>query len=98
MRLVISEIDIGGVYFLPLLFAGVLALAAATAMAYPLNRYRHSRLFYRPPLAFQALAIIHTRLVGIFASPVGIRPSSPYAVRRGTRVDACKHVSGTGGS
>ena len=60
------EISIGGVYFPPLLLAGLLGglLAAVTALA--LNRYRLSRFFVYPPGAFVALAVIYTCLIGAF--------------------------------
>jgi hypothetical protein len=64
------EFAIGGVYFPPLLIAGILGVLAAALTAMLLNRYRLSRFFYNPPLIFVALAIIYTALIGTFLIPV----------------------------
>ncbi len=70
MQYIPSEFAIGGVYFPPLLIAGILGAAAAVLTAYLLNRYRLSRYFYYPPLVFLALAVIYTGLLGTFVIPV----------------------------
>ena len=64
------EFAIGGVYFPPLLIAGILGVAAAALTAMLLNRYRLSRFIYYPPLVFLALAVIYTVLIGTFLIPV----------------------------
>jgi hypothetical protein len=64
------EFTIGGVYFPPLLIAGILGLTAAVLTARLLNRYRLSRYFFYPPLVFLALAVIYTGLIGTFIIPV----------------------------
>jgi hypothetical protein len=64
------EFTIGGVYFPPLLIAGILGVTAAVLTAMLLNRYRLSRYFFYPPLVFLALAVIYTGLIGIFIIPV----------------------------
>ena len=64
-----KEFAIGGIYFPPLLIAGLLGVLAATLTAVLLNRYRLSRLFYYPQLAFLALAVIYTGLIGTFIIP-----------------------------
>lgn len=69
MSLIPSEISIGGVYFPPLLLAGILGVVAATATAYLLNRYRLSRFFLNPPLVYLALAVIYTAFIGTFLIP-----------------------------
>ncbi|MDH3792758.1 MAG: DUF1656 domain-containing protein [Rhodospirillales bacterium] len=70
MQYLPSEFAIGGVYFPPLLIAGILGVVAALLTAMLLNRYRLSRLFYYPPLVFLALAVIYTGLLGTFVIPV----------------------------
>jgi hypothetical protein len=64
------EFTIGGVYFPPLLIAGILGVAAAVLTTMLLNRYRLSRFFFYPPLVFLALAVIYTGLIGTFLIPV----------------------------
>jgi len=59
------EFTLGGVYFPPLLIAGLLGVLAAVLTATLLNRYR----FY-PPLVFIALAVIYTGLIGTFFIPM----------------------------
>ena len=70
MELIPSEVDLGGVYFPPLLLASLFGAVAAAATAYGLNRYRLSRFFYYPPVVFLALAVIYTGLIGTFFIPV----------------------------
>jgi len=65
-----KEFVIGGVYFPPLLIAGILGVLAAALTAMLLNRYRLSRFLYNPPLVFLALAVIYTGLIGTFLIPV----------------------------
>jgi hypothetical protein len=64
------EFTIGGVYFPPLLIAGILGVLASALTAMLLNRYRLSRFLYNPPLVFLALAVIYTGLIGTFLIPV----------------------------
>jgi hypothetical protein len=64
------EFTISGVYFPPLLIAGLLGVAAASLTVRLLNRYRLSRYFFYPPLVFVALAVIYTGLIGTFFIPV----------------------------
>jgi hypothetical protein len=70
MQYIPSEVAIGGVYFPPLLIAGILGVVVALLTAMLLNRYRLSRMFYYPPLVFLALAVIYTGLLGTFVIPV----------------------------
>jgi hypothetical protein len=65
-----KEFVIGGVYFPPLLIAGILGVLAAALTAMLLNRYRLSQFLYNPPLVFLALAVIYTGLIGTFIIPV----------------------------
>ena len=66
MQLIPSEFSIAGVYFPPLLIAGLLGAVAAWLTAQLLNRYRLSRFFAYPPLVFLALAVIYTVAFGTF--------------------------------
>ena len=70
MSYVPHEFTLGGVYFPPLLIAGLLGVLAAVLTATLLNRYRLSRFFFYPPLVFIALAVIYTGLIGTFLIPV----------------------------
>jgi hypothetical protein len=69
MHLIPSEFVIGGVYFPPMLVAGLLGTAAAWLSAVLLNRFRLSRFFAYPPLVFLALAAIYTIAIGTFVIP-----------------------------
>ena len=66
MQYIPSEFAIGGVYFPPLLIAGMLGVLAAGVTVMLFNRYRLSRYFYYPPMIFLALVVIYTGLVGTF--------------------------------
>ena len=70
MNYIPHEFTIGGIYFPPLLIAGILGVLAAALTAMLLNRYRLSRYIYNPPLVFLALAVIYTGLIGTFLIPV----------------------------
>jgi hypothetical protein len=65
-----SEVSIGGVYFPPLLLAGIVGMILAWLTAILLNRYRLSRFFAYPPVVFIALAVIFTGLIGTLFIPV----------------------------
>jgi hypothetical protein len=69
MQLIPSEFVIGGVYFPPILIAGLLGTAAAWLTAQLLNRFRLSRFFAYPPLVLLALAVICTVVLGTYALP-----------------------------
>ena len=70
MHFIPKEFVIGGIYFPPLLIAGILGVLAAALTAMLLNRYRLSQFLYNPPLVFLALAVIYTGLIGTFLIPV----------------------------
>ena len=70
MHYIPKEFAIGGVYFPPLLIAGILGVTAAVLTAMLLNRFRLSRYFFYPPLVFVALAAIYTIIIGTFIIPV----------------------------
>lgn len=69
MQLIPSEFIIGGVYFPPMLIAGLLGTAAAWLTTHLLNRFRLSRFFAYPPLALLALAVTYTVVLGTFFIP-----------------------------
>ena len=69
MNYIPHEFTIGGVYFPPLLIAGILGVTAAVLTAMLLNRYRLSRYFFYPPLVFLALAVVYTVIIGTFIVP-----------------------------
>jgi len=66
MQNIPSEFAIGGVFMPPLLVAALLGTLAAVVTARLLNRYRLSKYFFYPPLAFFALMIIYTVVIGTF--------------------------------
>ena len=66
MHFIPKEFTIGGVYFPPLLVAGIIGVTAAVFTAMLLNRFRLSRYFFYPPLVFLALAVIYTVIIGTF--------------------------------
>jgi hypothetical protein len=70
MNYIPHEFVIGGIYFPPLLIAGILGVLASALTAMLLNRYRLSRFLYNPPLVFLALSVIYTGLIGTFLIPV----------------------------
>jgi hypothetical protein len=70
MSYVPHEFFIGEVYFPPLLIAAFLGVVLAALTAIALNRYRLSRFFFYPPLAFVALAVIYTGVIGTYIIPI----------------------------
>jgi len=68
-ELIPSEFVIGGVYFPPMLIAGLLGTVAAWLTAMLLNRFRLSRFLAYPPLVFLALAVVYTIAVGTYVIP-----------------------------
>ena len=60
-----AEFQILGVYFPPLFVMIVGGLLCATACAKLLNRSGLSRFFWHPPLAFAALWLLATALIGL---------------------------------
>ncbi|MHC4991379.1 MAG: DUF1656 domain-containing protein [Planctomycetota bacterium] len=61
-----SELTIAGVYFPPALLVGVLGLLAAWVVAKLLNRTRLARYFWNPPLAFLAMWLLFSAIIGLF--------------------------------
>jgi hypothetical protein len=60
------ELAIGGVYFPPMLVAGMLGLIATVMTTRLLNRYKLSKHFFYPPVVSVALMIIYTVFIGTF--------------------------------
>ncbi len=59
-ELIPKELSLGGVYFPPMLIAGLLGTAGAWLTAMLLNRYRLSRYLANPQLVFLALSVLYT--------------------------------------
>jgi Protein of unknown function (DUF1656). len=57
------ELNLGGVYFPPLLVAATIGLAATYGLTRALNYYRLSRYFASPPLVFLSMAVIFSGLI-----------------------------------
>ena len=66
MGTVPHEFAIGGVYMPPLLVAAVFGTLATGVTARLLNRYRLSRYFSNAPLAYLAMIVTYTVLIGSF--------------------------------
>ena len=64
------EIAIGGIYFPPVMFAIILGVIVAEVTGRLLNRSDLTRFIWHPPLFFIALAVICTRLVGLYLIPI----------------------------
>ncbi len=64
------EIAIGGIYFPPVMFAIILGVIVAEVTGRLLNRFDLTRFIWHPPLFFIALAVICTRLVGLYLIPI----------------------------
>ena len=63
---VASEVQILGVYFPPLFVSIMAGLLCATVFAKLLNVTRISRFFWHPQLAYAALWLLATALIGLF--------------------------------
>lgn len=64
-----SEISLGWAYIPPILIDVLLGLVLAYAIATGLNVSKLSRFFVHPPLAFVALWVLATSLIGLFILP-----------------------------
>ena len=65
-----GEIALGGIYLPPVMPAVLLGMLLAAAVAAVLNRLNLTRFIWHPPLFFVALAVVCTRLVGLFIIPI----------------------------
>ena len=64
------EISFGGIYMPPLLLLVLCGVMSAYGITVILNRTDLSRYFWFPPLAFVALTLLMTSLIGLmFLSP-----------------------------
>ncbi len=64
-----TEVDLTGVYFVPLLINFGLAIILTFVTAFLLNRYRLSRYFMFPHLVMAAMATIYTVLLSLWVIP-----------------------------
>ena len=65
-----SEVPIGGTYVPPALILGLLGLVMAWLATKVLNRLRLARYFWNPPLAFLAMWVLITAIIGlVFLAP-----------------------------
>lgn len=60
-----AEIQLSGVYVPPLFLVCMLGLLCALIAAQILNRSSWSRVFWHPPLAFFALWVLASALIGL---------------------------------
>ena len=60
-----AEVQLFGVYLPPLFLICLLGLMCAVAMARTLNHTGFSRMFWHPPLAFFALWVLASSLIGL---------------------------------
>ena len=63
------ELQIGEIYFPPMLAAGLLGIIASSITAKLLNKYHLSKYFFYPPIVFVALMVIYTILFGWLIIP-----------------------------
>jgi hypothetical protein len=70
MWFVPSEFNISGIYFPPLLLAGICGLAAAVATQKWLGQSDLASAFANPPLVFFALTTIYTVVFGSTLFPI----------------------------
>lgn len=59
------EIELLGVYLPPLFLVCLLGLVCAIGMSQALNRSGLSRFFWHPPLAFFAIWVLASSLIGL---------------------------------
>lgn len=67
--LIPTEVDLTGLYFVPLLVNFGLAIILTLVTAYLLNRYRLSRYFVFPHLVMAAMATIYTVILSLYVIP-----------------------------
>lgn len=64
------EIAIGGIYFPPVMFAIIIGVTLAEITGRLLNRFDLTRFIWHPPLFFIAMAVIFTRIAGLYLIPI----------------------------
>ena len=67
--LIPTEVDLTGLYFVPLLVNFGLALILTLVTAHLLNRFRLSRYFIFPHLVMAAMTTIYTVVLSLFVIP-----------------------------
>ncbi|MDJ0872789.1 MAG: DUF1656 domain-containing protein [Gammaproteobacteria bacterium] len=67
--LIPTEVDLTGLYFVPLLINFGLAIILTFVTAFLLNHYRLSRYFMFPHLVMAAMATIYTVLLSLWVIP-----------------------------
>lgn len=67
--LIPTEVDLTGLYFVPLLINFGLAIILTFVTAFLLNHYRLSRFFMFPHLVMAAMATIYTVLLSLWVIP-----------------------------
>lgn len=69
MHFIPSEVEITGIYFPPMLLAGILGTIVMLFTVYLIRRYRLSRYFIFPQLALGAIWAIYTVVFSIWVIP-----------------------------
>ncbi len=69
MDLIPRELDMGGIYWPPLVVAFMLGVVAMGITCHLLNRYRLSRYFIFPQVVMVAITCIYTVLLSTFVFP-----------------------------
>ncbi len=67
--LIPTEVDLTGLYFVPLLINFGLAIILTFVTAFLLNHYRLSRYFMFPHLVMAAMATIYTVILSLWVIP-----------------------------
>ncbi len=67
--LIPTEVDLTGLYFVPLLINFGLAIILTFVTAFLLNHYRLSRYFVFPHLVMAAMATIYTVILSLWVIP-----------------------------
>ncbi len=69
MHFIPSELSFQGILFVPMLPVVVLGLILTLVVTRYLNKKRLSRHFWYPPLAFLALWVFFSSVIGLFILP-----------------------------
>ena len=69
MYFIPGEVDLTGVYFVPLLVNGTLAVIMTLLTVILMDRFRLSRFFLFPQLTMLAMAAIYTVLLSLWVFP-----------------------------
>lgn len=66
LALIPSELSIGGVYIAPSLAVGILGIVVTMVICRILNTTRLARCFWNPSVAFLALWVLTSAVIGLF--------------------------------